>query len=184
MSDDRRPAVLFDRDGTLASVAWCAPVDRRDSEQWRRFNALLGLDPVVPEVAALWRSVRPGVAKLVLSGRMGGDRAGDTSRYWKLRAWFERHGLEPDLFACREGGDFRRDTVVKRELYERWIEPVYDVRVAVDDRPEVCDLWEELGVGCVVRVRDPGLEPPLVSSEEAARAGLLREDGAGREWAP
>lgn len=175
--DGRQPAVLFDRDGTLASVAWCAPVDRRSSEQWRRFNALCPLDPVVPEVAALWRSVRPGVAKLVVSGRTGGDFPGDRAREHQLRRWLREHGLEPDLFLCRAGGDYRRDTVLKRELYERWVEPHYDVRVAVDDRPEVCDLWEELGVGCAVRVRDPGVWPPLVSSEEATRAGLLRDEG-------
>lgn len=161
---ERQEAVIFDRDGTLASVAWCAPTDRRDNEQWKRFNALLPLDPVVPEVAGLLRAVRPGVSRLMVSGRMAGDHLGDTRRWWQVCAWLRKHQLPVDDLFMRTGGDYRLDTAVKREMYELYIAPHYRVRLAVDDRPEICDLWRSLGIS-VLQVRDPELWPDLVREE-------------------
>lgn len=162
---ERQPAVIFDRDGTLASVAWCAPTDRTDGEQWRRFNALLELDPVVPEIAALFRAVRPGVARLVVSGRMEGDRPGDFHRWFAVSHWLVKHGLSADALLMRAGGDYRWDSLVKEELYRTLIEPRFNVRLAVDDRPQICDLWRSLGIP-VLQVRDPGLLPLLAGEAE------------------
>lgn len=157
----KRPAVIFDRDGTLASVDWCAPKDRKNDSEWKRFNALLPFDPVVPEVAALLHSIRPGVQRIMTSGRMRGDHPGDWKRYAQTRTWLAKNNLPIDQLHMRAGGDYRRDTVVKEEIYRRYIEPFFNVRYAVDDRPEVCDLWESLGIP-VLRVKDPGLMPILL----------------------
>lgn len=163
----RQPATIFDRDGTLASVAWCAPTDRRDSEQWRRFNALLPLDPVVPVVAGILRAVRLGVSRIMTSGRMAGDSPNDLSRWYEVRSWLRKHGLPIDHLHMRRGGDYRPDTIVKEEIYHRAIRPYFDVRFAVDDRPEVCDLWRSFGIP-VLQVTDPGLLPPLADSQAYA----------------
>lgn len=156
----RRPGVIFDRDGTLASVAWCSPKDRHNASEWKRFNALLPFDPVVPEVAALLHSIRPGVQRIMTSGRMRGDNPDDWKRYAQTRDWLRKNNLPIDQLHMRAGGDHRKDTVVKEEIYRLYIEPYFDVRYAVDDRPEVCDLWESLGIP-VLRVVDPGLYPLL-----------------------
>ena len=156
----RKPAVIFDRDGTLASVTWCAPRDRHDSEEWRRFNGMIAFDPVVPEVAALLRSIRPGVTRIMTSGRMRGDRPGDYSRQIVMRHWLKKHHLPIDHLFMRADGDTRVDSEVKREMYERLIRPIFDVRVVIDDRPQVCDMWRSFGLH-VVQVTDPGLEPDL-----------------------
>lgn len=179
---EKRKAVIFDRDGTLASVAWCAPTDRRDDEQWRRFNALLPLDPVVPEVAGLLRAVRPGVTRLMTSGRMAGDQPSDSRRWWQVRAWLLKHDLPIDQLFMREGGDYRRDTVVKEELYRTKIEPHYDVRFAVDDRPEVCDLWRSLGIP-VLQVTDPELVPLVLREDRLCHRCGVRE-GSERFYLP
>lgn len=145
----------------MASVDWCAPKDRHNNNEWARFNSLLPLDPVVPEIAALLRSIRPGVVRIMTSGRMRGDHERDWKRYGQVWAWLLKHELPIDQLHMRAGGDYRRDTVVKEEIYRVHIEPYYDVRFAVDDRPEVCDLWESLGIP-VLRVTDPCLSPLLI----------------------
>lgn len=163
---NKAPAVIFDRDGTLASVDWCSPKDRKNNEEWARFNALLPFDPVVPEVAALLRSIRPGVIRIMTSGRMRGDHEWDYKRWAQVRTWLDKNDLPIDLLYMRAGGDFRKDTVVKEEIYRKFIEPYYDVIYAVDDRPEVCDLWESLGIP-VLRVKDPCLSPLLLPGDDA-----------------
>lgn len=154
MEPARQPAVIFDRDGTLASCP-LRPEDRSKSS-WAAFNAALVFDPVVPVVAGLLRSIRPGVARIMTSGRAAGDHAGDLSRRFAMRDWIAKHDLPIDLLLMREGGDQRRDSVVKAEIYERDIAPFYDVRFAVDDRPQVLEVWESFGIP-VLRVSDPDI---------------------------
>lgn len=162
---NRQPAIIFDRDGTLASVKYIAPTTRDDGA-WAAFNAALPFDAPVPEIVALCRSIRPGVTRIMTSGRMAGDRPGDVHRWYAMRAWLDKHNIPIDLLFMRDGGDTRRDSIVKAEMYRRHIEPYYDVRYVVDDRPEVCDMWESLGLQ-VLRVVDPDIEPPI-----AAKAGI------------
>ena len=63
--------------------------------------------------------------------------------------WLERHGIIADGLFMRRAGDRRKDTVVKREIYERHIAGHYTVRVVFDDRDQVVRLWrDELDLPC------------------------------------
>jgi len=155
----RPPAVIFDRDGTLASVAYIAPLDRSGSA-WRQYNAALPFDAPVPVVAALLRSIRPGVVRIMTSGRAAGDHVGDTHRRLLMTAWLRKHALPIDVLIMRKGGDQRRDSVVKEEIYREQIAPFYDVRYVVDDRQQVVDMWREIGLP-VLQVVDPRILPPI-----------------------
>lgn len=131
------PAVIFDRDGTLAAV------DRRfvtgDKPDWEGFNASLTFDAPVPVIAALFHSIRPGVVKIVTTGRTDNLRP-------RMLDWFHKHDLVPDLLLMRRTGDQRKDSLVKREIFQNRIEPFFDVKFVVDDRPQVCDGWRDLGL--------------------------------------
>lgn len=159
----RQDAVIFDRDGTLASVSYIAPNDRAKSS-WAAFNASLRFDAVVPVVAGLLRSVRPGVTRIMTSGRAEGDHPGDRRRRFAMQDWLDKNSLPIDLLLMREGGDQRLDSIVKREIYLRDIEPFYRVLFVVDDRPQVVATWQELGLP-VLQVTDPGILPPITHQE-------------------
>lgn len=161
----RSPAVIFDRDGTLASVAYCAPSDQSNS-QWANYNSALRFDAPVPEVAGLFRAIRPGVVRLITSGRAEGDWPGDRRRRFAMDDWLVKHDLVPDRLFMREGGDTRRDSVVKDEIYRRFIEPHFDVRFVIDDRPQVVETWQRLGLR-VMQVTDPGVDPGLAAQDQA-----------------
>ena len=49
----------------------------------------------------------------------------------------------------RKDGDYRPDTVVKKEIYEREIKDKYEVLFAIDDRTQVVKTWRELGLTCL-----------------------------------
>lgn len=156
----KQPAVIFDRDGTLASVAYVAPQDRSGGA-WAAYNAALPFDAPVPVVAALLRAIRPGVVRIMTSGRAAGDYVGDSHRRLLMVDWLRKHDLPIDVLIMRKGGDQRRDSIVKREMYDRLIAPRFDVRYVVDDRQQVVDMWrDDLGLP-VLQVVDPDILPGI-----------------------
>lgn len=50
--------------------------------------------------------------------------------------------------------DYRKDYIVKEELYRRYVEPRFNIKFAVDDRLQVCQMWHKLNIP-VMRVGDP-----------------------------
>lgn len=46
----------------------------------------------------------------------------------------------------RKDGDYRPDVVVKREMYDDYIRGAYNVFLALDDKPEMIDLWRSLDI--------------------------------------
>lgn len=149
----RPKAVIFDRDGTLAScqrhLVACEKPD------WDAFNASLPFDAPVPAVATLFRLLRysSDVRLIITTGRMDFLRPA-------VLAWLDKHNLMPDRLFMRATGDQRPDYVVKEEMYREWIEPEFDVQLAIDDRPTVVAKWRELGIP-VIAVEDPGLPPTI-----------------------
>ena len=46
----------------------------------------------------------------------------------------------------RSEGDYRPDTIVKKELFDNHVRNKYNVVLAIDDRPCMVDLWNDLGI--------------------------------------
>lgn len=166
--DNRPLAVIFDRDGTLAAVhngPSHSKVDTGDyrratNSDWAAFNAALVFDAVVPETAALLRAIKPGVVRIMVSGRAAGDRKGENFRYWQMWQWIKKNDLPIDCLFMRAAGDKRIDSTVKEEILMRDILPYYRPVVAVDDRPAICDVWKRHGI-LTVQVENPGTLPPI-----------------------
>lgn len=53
---------------------------------------------------------------------------------------------DPVSLFMRKDRDFRPDVEVKTEIYNDHIRGVYDVRLALDDKPELITLWRSLGI--------------------------------------
>lgn len=148
----KQDAVVFDRDGTLFSVEH--HMGNKGPRNWKAYNDLCEHDAVIPAVAALFRLVHnncPGVATIITSGREDKTRAG-------MLAAMEREGVVPDYLFMRKTGDNRKDALVKLEIYAQEIEPRFNVLFVVDDRQQVVDAWESIGLH-VIQVTDPGIDP-------------------------
>lgn len=53
----------------------------------------------------------------------------------------------------RQSKDFRKDSVIKSEIYEAEIKGKYFVEFVLDDRDQVVDLWrKELKLPCFLMV--------------------------------
>lgn len=67
--------------------------------------------------------------------------------------FLERCGLGPrawltKVLFMRTTGDYRKDYIVKLELFNQHIRNVYNVRLVLDDRTQVVKMWRELGLQC------------------------------------
>lgn len=57
--------------------------------------------------------------------------------------WLNMYMIQYDALFMRKANDVRKDTIVKKELYETYIKPFYHVVAVFDDRPSVIRMWKE-----------------------------------------
>lgn len=132
----RKPtAIICDLDGTLAIH------DGRKPYDYDKCDTDLVNAPVLMVLEAMMDSDLVDFVVFV-SGRE--DSCREKTEQW-LR---ERCGFySPHLF-MRKAKDYRKDYVVKEEIYREFIEPYYRVLFALDDRDQVVKLWRSLGLTC------------------------------------
>lgn len=124
-------AVIVDVDGTLAHA------ENRNIFDWYTVDT----DTPDEMVCAVVKGLKAQGFKIVItSGR-------DEVSLYATWVWLTRHlGFEPDELLMRKYKDMRKDTVVKRELFDNNIRDKYNVVLAIDDRPVVVRLWRSLGI--------------------------------------
>lgn len=145
------PAAIVDIDGTLASATWREHHLRGARKDWAGFFADMGRDAPVQGLVDLTAWIAHHATVVLLTGRPDNHAK-------VIRRWLAEHAVFYDLLLMRPDGDRRPDTVMKRERYQRDIAPQYDVRVVIDDRPSVIEMWRREGLYVLTAV-DPGLEP-------------------------
>lgn len=126
--------VLFDVDGTLALRDENDPNVRKWYD-WHRVGEDLPNPPVVElahMVIASQATGGPGL--LVVSGR-------DEICRPQTEKWLADLQIFCGDVLMRAHKDNRKDSIVKREIYERDIVPLYEVAWVVDDRNSVVNMW-------------------------------------------
>lgn len=132
-------AVIFDVDGTLAKMVGRSPYDLEKCDT----------DIINPMVVELARSYyRDGYAIIVVSGRESGTSEDEIKYKMMTRKWLIDKFIPFTEHFQREQGDSRGDMIVKEEIFWRDIAPYYDVKLAVDDRAQVVEMWRRIGVEC------------------------------------
>lgn len=63
--------------------------------------------------------------------------------------FLNKHRLNPLALFMRKTGDFRKDSVVKNEIYRKLIKPFYNVEFVLDDRNQVVEMWRKEGLTCL-----------------------------------
>lgn len=87
---------------------------------------------------------RKGYTILVVSGREGTEVCRQ-----KTLAWLDKHKVPYYDLMMRKEGDYRRDSIVKKEIYETLIKDKFDVEFVLDDRCSVVQMWREIGLKCL-----------------------------------
>ncbi|QIS16441.1 AAA family ATPase [Nocardia arthritidis] len=123
-------AWIFDIDGTLAQMSGRGPFD------WHRVRE----DTVnLAVVQTLWALDDTGAKIIIVSGRDSVCRR-DTI------IWLGEQCIPTEYVYMRPEGDNREDTIVKLELFDKYIRDSFNVRGVFDDRNRVVDMWRRLGI--------------------------------------
>ena len=138
-------AVICDIDGTVSLRNGRSPFDYSKVKEDT-------FDPRMREV--LMKFINSHIPILFVSGREDiGDCRKDTEE------WIEENliGQYKEKLSGRDWrwklimrgkGDHRGDEVVKKELYDNQIKPIYDILCVFDDRDKVVKMWRDEGLLC------------------------------------
>lgn len=138
--------MIVDIDGTVATHANPDGTLRRDHYDFHRVGEDLPNQPVIDTVLALRNA---GHEIVFCSGRPALIYPSGVDVQEETRIWLSRHlgsWAASALLLMRGAHDGRHDSIVKHELYTRHIAPIFDVRLALDDRDSVVKLWRGLGI--------------------------------------
>jgi predicted kinase len=126
-------AIVCDLDGTLALMGNRDPYDASESDK----------DDLNEAVASVIRAfAEKGYNILLLSGREEIFRA-PTLRF------LEKSVLPYHHLWMRKTRDYRKDAVIKREIFDREISGKYYIEFVLDDRDQVVEMWrKELKINC------------------------------------
>lgn len=124
---------ICDLDGTVALMGERSPFD------WKSVDKDLPNRHVVDTICKLYRNTHV----VFMSGR-------DEVCKSESIQWIHEHlGIQKDDIELymRPKGDYRKDSIIKKELYENHIKDKYYVIGVFDDRNQVVDLWrKEIGL--------------------------------------
>ncbi len=127
-----RTAILCDIDGTLAHMKDRSPYD------WGRVDT----DEVDPTIKNLLDVLKDKYFIILVSGR-------DEVCRERTEKWLRGNDITYGMLLMRPEGDIRKDSIIKRELFETHIRPYYNVELVLDDRNQVVDMWRSLGLKCL-----------------------------------
>lgn len=134
-------AAIFDVDGTLV-----LRVTNRSPFDWKRVKEDA---PNVPVIAMAQAMASQGHTIIVMSGRDSICRVDTIEHLTELNV-----PVNPDFTFMRPEGDNRKDAIVKKELFEKFVKDRFHVVAVFDDRPQVCRVWWEMGLP-LFKVGDP-----------------------------
>ena len=126
-------AIISDIDGTLAHMN-----GKRGPFDWAR----VGVDDVDQPMKMILDAHYYNKSKIIIvSGRDGSCRQ-------ETEQWLDENFIRYDELYMRPAGDFRKDSLIKKEIFENEIQGKYNVIMVYDDRDQVVDLWRSLGIKC------------------------------------
>lgn len=138
--------VICDLDGTLCDIShrlhFVKNVPEGQKKDWKGFFDNIAGDAVREDVLSkLLKFEEEGNKIILVSARP--DTYREQTEAWLERA-FKGYELATALI-MRNSGDRRDDTIVKAELYDKYLKNLKITKV-IDDRPAVIRMWREKGL--------------------------------------
>lgn len=122
-------AIICDLDGTLALFGDKSPYERNF---------------IKDEVN---EPVKDIVNKMAFEGCYVFITSGRSKKFKKeTELWLIKNKISYNAILMRDENDIRKDSIVKKELYEQHIKNVFNVKFVLDDRNQVVEMWRGLGL--------------------------------------
>lgn len=136
--------IIVDIDGTIASIEHRQHWVRSKPKNWAAFYTNLQNDvpivPVIEIIKNLWRDHNNTI--IFCTGR-GTEYREETEK------WLSKHVFTTKNLYMRATGDYRDDTIVKKELLDQMRIDGFAPTICFDDRNKVVKMWIEEGLFCL-----------------------------------
>ena len=129
----KSPVILSDIDRTIALRNNRSPYDLTK----------VSTDTFDPRMRRLLTLINQPI--IFVSGREETEQSRKDTEEWLKTNLPDLHGWK---LLMRKPGDYRNDAIIKQEIYEKQIEPLYDVICVFDDRDRVVTMWRDKGILC------------------------------------
>lgn len=130
--DNLPSCIVCDLDGTLALMHNRSPFD---------FAKCVDDKVNMPVLNVLQKYDQLGIDIVLLSGRDGAYKP-------QTEVWLKHHKIPYDKLLMRTPKDNRKDSIIKKELYQQHLAGQYNVLFILDDRDQVVKMWRETGLPC------------------------------------
>lgn len=138
----KQDAFIFDIDGTLANNDHRLHYILNKPKDYDKFYAESINDDVYKDVARILDMCNRSFSKiLIVTGRPEEYRG-------MCEEWFKKHFIYYKTMYMRQTGDYRKDYIVKKEIYETQIKDKYNILGVFEDRNDCVQMWRELGLTC------------------------------------
>lgn len=118
-------AVIFDLDGTLALMGDRDPFD----------TSIVHLDELNIPVYNLYKAIKnAGSHKIIIATGREGSEEGQTN----TKKWLDKHGITYDEIHFRPEGLYKKDSIIKKTIWEDLVNRYY-IDFMVDDRTQVVE---------------------------------------------
>lgn len=137
-----KPVVICDIDGTIADIKHRLHHLKGKVKDWKGFFNDMDKDTLRNDVHQILLDYEMKGCQVIFVSARPEDYRSVTER------WLERFLSDldsPRMVLMRRAGDSRDDAIVKKEIYEKYLSNL-NITTAIDDRPKIVRLWEELGV--------------------------------------
>jgi predicted kinase len=125
-------AIICDLDGTLALMNGRNPYDASTCCD----------DDVNESVLSVIKQFEKDVKIIFVTGRKW-KYADETVRFLN-----DKCNINSINLYTRSNDDNRKDSIVKREIFDKYIRDKYYVEFVLDDRNQVVEMWRDLGLTC------------------------------------
>lgn len=133
----------MDMDGTLCDVTGVRHYVEGERKDFYSFHEASRFCPPRPDVTNMVLAcINAGMVVVIVTAR--------EERFERAtRDFLARNEVPFQALFMRRWGDQRADTEVKREIFTRILEAGFDPVVAIDDRADIAEVWQSLGVPTV-----------------------------------
>lgn len=141
----KKKAIIIDIDGTFghdpgaSNYAWTNPKDV-DWEAWNLSRVDLPVNAWCREIIATYDKM--GYFIIYVTGRSADQKGYEVTSEWLAK----NSPTKKYKLIMRPPGSFGRDAAMKRELYCEQIMPHYNVALAIDDKRDICEMWQDLKI--------------------------------------
>lgn len=138
--------ILCDVDGTLANGQHRQHYLSIKPKNWKAFIKASPLDPPYEDIVWLVKTLyEANNTILIVTARSEDEREVTTK-------WLDEVAGLKDVYVkmyMRESGDYRDDSIVKKEILDTIRLEGYDPYMVLDDRNKVVNMWRDVGVRCL-----------------------------------